>query len=348
MAPPRTEPASLDRDPASMLRAFRLPDVVDGDTLSAFMSGTAGGTPSSRRFPHGEPSRVELRHARLDCVELAIMGSSTRMIVEAELAEGYAYLLQIQLAGHATLSLDSGVVRMEPWSAAIVSPPTRALRDSGPGWVLSIALDRRLVAARLAARLGRKPSTRLDFVPAIGSAAPDVRRYVLVILDSLDHGLVEPGSPVAATLEAGLVDLLLELQPHTHGRSVADTEAISATARVRAVNEYAREHLGEEIHLRDLAGAAQCSTRALQLAFRHQCGMGPMEYVRRCRLREARLLLERSGPAVTVEDVAFRTGFCHAGHLAAAYRSLFAESPGTTLRRARRRQGGHRAGTGNV
>ncbi|MFO0874100.1 MAG: helix-turn-helix transcriptional regulator [Phycisphaerales bacterium] len=329
---------TIARDPASMLRGFRSPVVDDVESLSAHLAGTAGGTPLRRRFPDGQPSRIDLRRARLDCVELGILGSPRRMVVEAELDEGHAYLLQVQLAGQATMSLDSAVVRLRPWSGVVVSPPTRAQRDSGPGWVLSLALDRRLVNARLAARLGREPTRPLEFVPALGAATMDVCRYVLVIVDALDHGFVEPGSAVAATLEAGLVDLLLEFQPHTYGRSVADSEAMSAAARVRAVSAYVLDHLGEEIRLEHLVGAAQCGARALQTTFKRQCGMAPLEFVRRCRLREARGLLEGPGPAVTVEEVAFRTGFCHAGHLAAAYRRSFGESPAATLRRAQRRR----------
>ncbi|WP_207454339.1 helix-turn-helix domain-containing protein [Herbiconiux sp. SYSU D00978] len=85
----------------------------------------------------------------------------------------------------------------------------------------------------------------------------------------------------------------------------------------------------------DVALESGLSLRGLQSAFRKQMGMSPSEYLRHVRLHGARdeLLQAGDGNALTVESIALRWGFAHAGRFAAHYRSTFGEKPSETLRR---------------
>jgi transcriptional regulator GlxA family with amidase domain len=65
--------------------------------------------------------------------------------------------------------------------------------------------------------------------------------------------------------------------------------------------------------------------------FRTVTGTSPMEYLRRVRVRRAGVLL-RSG--LGLADVAARTGFCDAAHLARVFRRVTGESPGAWRRGA--------------
>jgi AraC-like DNA-binding protein len=81
--------------------------------------------------------------------------------------------------------------------------------------------------------------------------------------------------------------------------------------------------------------AERCYVRArtLQSGFRRQLGTTPMEYVRDARLRQAHQDLRAAGPYdTTVASIAHRWGFTHLSRFAAAYRKMYDESPGQTLR----------------
>ena len=81
--------------------------------------------------------------------------------------------------------------------------------------------------------------------------------------------------------------------------------------------------------------AARCFVRArtLQNGFRRQLNTTPMEYVRAARLRHAHHDLRAAGPyETTVASVAHRWGFSHPSRFAAAYKKMYGEAPGHTLR----------------
>lgn len=90
----------------------------------------------------------------------------------------------------------------------------------------------------------------------------------------------------------------------------------------------------ERIHLRDLSTAAGVSTRTLGYLFLRIYGITPMAYVKRERLKKARLLLQQSDPSIaTVASIARECGFAHMGQFALDYKRLLGESPSQTLHR---------------
>ena len=77
--------------------------------------------------------------------------------------------------------------------------------------------------------------------------------------------------------------------------------------------------------LGDLAAAASMSPSACCRLFRTVTGASPMEHLRQVRIRHAGVLL-RSG--LPLADVAARTGFCDAAHLARVFRRISGDTPG--------------------
>jgi transcriptional regulator GlxA family with amidase domain len=70
--------------------------------------------------------------------------------------------------------------------------------------------------------------------------------------------------------------------------------------------------------------------------YRRHLGVTPLEYLRRVRLDLAHRDLQDADPAVdTVNSIAGRWGFSHAGRFSVAYRRVFGTQPSATLRTAR-------------
>ena len=114
-------------------------------------------------------------------------------------------------------------------------------------------------------------------------------------------------------------------------------KAAADSVVVRRVRTHVAEHLGEPLSVDDLAVAAHCGVRALQIAFRRELGQTPMEFVREARLAAAHADLKATadslGAPATVSAVALRWGFVNAGRFSHSYRRRFGEYPSDTLRR---------------
>lgn len=101
---------------------------------------------------------------------------------------------------------------------------------------------------------------------------------------------------------------------------------------------FIHENADGDIGLAEIAAAANLTPRAVQYMFRRHLGVTPMEYLRRVRLDLAHRDLQAANPAVdTVNSIAGRWGFAHAGRFSVAYRRAYGMPPSATLRMNRPR-----------
>lgn len=88
-----------------------------------------------------------------------------------------------------------------------------------------------------------------------------------------------------------------------------------------------------EIGLREIATAVGLSPRAVQYMFRQHLCVTPLEYLRQVRMEHAHRELQAADPALTtVNAIAVRWGFAHAGRFSVAYKQTFGIEPSATLR----------------
>lgn len=323
-------------DPANLLKAHRVAHVTDTDALQAYQTGVCGGGRFRREVADVRPFRVQLRHAVLERIEVALLWSAGEMTVEANLDAGYPYLLQFPLSQTIDIELDGRSIQVVPGSALVMSPPVRARRRNRRGWTLVLALSRALTHSRLAARLGHAPSGRVAFSPLITAGAAELLDFCIMLVQAIDRGQAAPGRSTSAVLEAGLVDVLLDLQPHTHTTAMERVNTSSTTGRLDAIERFLRAHMSERLTVSHLARSACCSVRSLQTLMLEQYGMGPAEFMRRQRLVHARSLLQGPIRTATVAEIARQSGFTHLGRFTSSYKRLFGESPSDTSRRGRR------------
>jgi len=87
------------------------------------------------------------------------------------------------------------------------------------------------------------------------------------------------------------------------------------------------------MHVSDLCAAMGVPERTLRGCCAEVLGMGPSRYLRLRQLNMVHATLRRADPETTsVSEVARRFGFSELGRFAATYRTVFDETPSTTLR----------------
>jgi AraC family transcriptional regulator len=102
--------------------------------------------------------------------------------------------------------------------------------------------------------------------------------------------------------------------------------------KLRRIEAYATERLGDSIGLGELATAAGLSRSHFCTAFRHTTGCTPYEWLTRKRLERARVLLREGMHSIT--EIALMVGYGTPSAFAAAFRREVGVSPSTFRRDA--------------
>jgi AraC-like DNA-binding protein len=135
-------------------------------------------------------------------------------------------------------------------------------------------------------------------------------------------------------LETQLTELMV--------RSIGEGESVrvtTAAVRQRTIvarfEEFLHMRREQPVYLIDICKAVGVSERTLRAACQEQFGLSPTRYLwlRRMYLARRRLAAAEVR-ATSVTEVAMANGFWELGRFATEYRSLFGETPSTTLRRA--------------
>lgn len=87
------------------------------------------------------------------------------------------------------------------------------------------------------------------------------------------------------------------------------------------------DRLSQEITLTDIERAANLSARSLQVAFLERFGMSPRGWLTEQRLTRAFAEVQRSGPDVSMAEIASRCGFTHHGRFAGLFKARFGLLP---------------------
>jgi transcriptional regulator GlxA family with amidase domain len=103
--------------------------------------------------------------------------------------------------------------------------------------------------------------------------------------------------------------------------------------RLDKTRAYMKEHIGDAVTLKDIAGSAGLSVRTLIRKFRSETGMTPAAWFRMLRIEHARTLLETSG--YTIEDVAARAGYNDVSAFYRVFNASFGVAPGEYRNRYR-------------
>ena len=235
------------------------------------------------------------------------------------------------------------------WGAAgaagsVLVSPLRAEADAtvfGPHRYAYLILPPASWDGTVAALAPRAAETLLRG-PGVFHPPPALARRLIGRLTALIR-LISAGRWLTATAAVAAGEEILGLMT----RAVADgEESVEPCGRffrhrriVARAEEHLRGRLGQDVYTRELCQLCDVSERTLEYAFREILGLSPMAYLRRRRLVAVRCELAADSPdPPTVAQAAMRCGFWHLGEFATAYKSLFGESPGETVRSPHRQK----------
>lgn len=243
------------------------------------------------------------------------------------------HLVQIPLAGHASMQVGSSTVESSPRLATVppVDRPFSMSWDSGSPHL--IVYVRRLALARVAEQLYGENTVDLGYGMDLTGAAG--RAFLRSVVELHDDMVSRPQSAAPAFVQGLLADsmmsrLLMAMEP-----SAGLATDVNAESRlVRECRELLERHASEELTVPDIAECLGVSVRTLQTALRAEYGATPSELLRGIRLDRAReMLLEADHREQTVTAVAELCGFTHQGRFSALYLKTFGELPSESLRR---------------
>ncbi|WP_091412076.1 AraC family transcriptional regulator [Friedmanniella luteola] len=317
---PYTRRRTDDRDEAErILSDLYLPNRLDLSRSSAALgmevAGLHLGALTVGRLTYGRPARVRT-------------------------AEAENFHVNVALRGRAVSRSGSGEPVSTTRGEALVFPPgaPAEMSWSADCEQLCLMVPRDRLESELEHLLGRSLTGRLtfDFTADLGTPLGRRWRTVLnLLVEELDHPTDVGGNPlVARHVEALVLDGLLLAHPHSHSDATTRERPARWGPAVRRAVELMEERPCEPWTTVRLATAVHLSVRGLQEGFQRDLATTPMTYLRRIRLRRARVALEAAErSSTTVGAIAVSVGILHRGRFAAAYHDAFGESPSDTLNR---------------
>ncbi|MDR6986900.1 AraC-like DNA-binding protein [Paenarthrobacter nitroguajacolicus] len=243
------------------------------------------------------------------------------------------HLVQIPLAGHASMQVGASPVESSPRMATVppIDQPFSMSWDRGSPHL--IVYVRRTALERVAWQLNGAAPGGLAYGMDLSGAAG--RAFLRAVVELHDDMIGQPQTAAPVFMQGLLADtmvsrLLMAMEPPADVAGDGDAES----RLVRECRELLERHAFEELTVPDIAECLGVSVRTLQTALRAETGATPSELLRSIRLDRAReMLLEASPREQTVTAVAELCGFTHQGRFSSLYLKAFGELPSESLRR---------------
>ena len=138
---------------------------------------------------------------------------------------------------------------------------------------------------------------------------------------------------VARALEHELLHAIVHCLTADEADDVAKTRHHHANVVAR-FEEVLTKHIDWKLNMQALCAEVGVAERTLRMCCAEVLGVSPTRYVLLRRLNRARAALRRADPSTaTVAEVARNNQFMEFGRFSVTYRSIFGESPSTTLQR---------------
>jgi AraC-like DNA-binding protein len=212
-------------------------------------------------------------------------------------------------------------------AVATITADVHSYKFPEPRKQTNLAFDLDKLRRRLIAMFDTSTQKPLIFEPVVSLTT---ERFAPLVW--LTRGLAQPdlaylGDMAAAPAFSNLViDMLLELWPHSHGHLFQRRTPSLAPRQVRTAINYIHAHAQEAPSVETLADISGVSLRALQYAFHEATGMTISDYQRQVRLQRAKddILKNTDEP---LADIAKRWGFSNIGRFSRQFHDLFGGYP---------------------
>jgi AraC-like DNA-binding protein len=209
------------------------------------------------------------------------------------------------------------------------------------GVIFHINLQRLLKTASAIAGIGiseRRFSTSLDHARAVSTSSSRTAQLLGVLTNTFKL-LDNPELEMLGYLQHLQIDdliyrnLALILCPQLEKLARDDAFQVGQRERIfEDLLEWARANLHQPISLTQLEQRSGYSRRSLQLVFQQRFGCGPIQWIRRQRLEQARQALLHPEPDDSVGAIAARYGFSSLAVFSRDFRNHFGLRPSDLLR----------------
>lgn len=285
---------------------------------------------------HGDSQQLSSRmhHMTLGGVALSRLKYGAEVDIEPGCLEDF-FLIQMPLAGHASIESGSQRIVSNCELAAVISPgDATVMRWSADADQLMVRIDRQLVERAVSAQTGRPDAEPVRFQLDFAWRESDAWRCMLLYLSEFAGNQIDVVQYrlLVANIEQLVVSTLIASQPHNMSELKGPRRTAVLPRHVRKVEDFLREHAHEPICADQLALLAGVSLRSLYAGFREYCGISPLQYLRNLRLDGARQML-LAEPDSNIASIAMHWGFSHLGRFSIEYKLRFGESPSQSVRK---------------
>ncbi|WP_019410066.1 AraC family transcriptional regulator [Pseudomonas psychrophila] len=248
-------------------------------------------------------------------------------IPEHLLAAVYDPMINLILQGSKTMSVGDRTLRYDPATYFVMSielPAVGAVHPAPTGepyLAVSLTLDP-IVLSTLLADLP-KPVNRHDSEPGFSVSATTPE-----LMDAWVRMLRLMGKPDDITALASVYEreILFRVLQGPHGWMLRDIAVPdTAMARVNQAIQWIRQYFAEPIRVESLAQKAAMSVSAFHRHFKAVTTLSPLQYQKRVRLLQARMLMVANAKSVTA--AAFEVGYESATQFSRDYARVFGLPP---------------------
>jgi AraC-like DNA-binding protein len=247
-------------------------------------------------------------------------------VPEHELAACYDPMVNLILQGSKSMTVGSQTLHYDPATYFVMSvdlPAVGAVHPSksgAPYLAVSLTLDPQVIATLLT----DLPSPAAQ-VPTAGFSVAAVTPELLDAWVRMLRLMDRPGD-IPALAPAYEREILYRVLQGPHAALLRDIATPStALARINLAIQWIRQHFAEPLRVEALAAIAAMSPSAFHRHFKCATALSPVQFQKRIRLLQARLLLMSGG--MKASDVAFDVGYESATQFSREYARFFGTPP---------------------
>ncbi|WP_372399865.1 AraC family transcriptional regulator [Azospirillum sp. HJ39] len=247
-------------------------------------------------------------------------------VPEHQLAAVYDPMINLILQGSKTMTVGDRAFRYDPATYFVMSidlPAVGAVHpaaDGSPYRAVSLLLEPQRIAALLA-DLPSPPMSSSSSGMAVGEVTPE-------LLDAWTRllRLMESPQDIPALAPAYEREILYRVLTGRMGWMLRDIATPDTTlARVNQAIQWLRAHYREPVSIQELADRAAMSVSAFHRRFKAVTALSPLQFQKRIRLLQARMLLVSGAGNAT--SVAFEVGYESATQFSREYTRFFGAPP---------------------
>jgi AraC-like DNA-binding protein len=189
---------------------------------------------------------------------------------------------------------------------------------------------------KLEALLDGQRVESIEFQPMFDQArgaGATIRRMLDYLFAELEHSDTLLTNEIAIrSFEENLALCLLLGLPHNYSARLAGRKAAAAPGNVRRAEAFMRANAAMPLTIAEIAKAAGCGVRALQIAFNRFRSTTPMRVLQQARLEQARTEMLRPGQTLSLARIAAEHGFSSPTQFAQLFRRKYGVYPSQMLR----------------